>query len=108
MSGGESDYDLSGRWTGVFNFPRDLPPGPFEAEIRDLAGAISGVTTEPGDWYDPPGTILDAVIEGRRDGTLVTFLKTYGDTLRPDSVSYRGTVQPGGDEIQGEIGKSVV
>ncbi|WP_166037152.1 hypothetical protein [Sphingosinicella sp. YJ22] len=94
--------DLSGHWSGVFSFPYELPPGPFEAQIHDIAGAISGVTTEPGDIYDPPGTTLDATIEGRRSGAFLTFVKTYGHELRPDRVYYRGTVQPCGNEIQGE------
>jgi hypothetical protein len=99
---GGADHDLSGHWTGIFNFPSLLPPGPFEAVIRDIAGAISGVTTEPGCMFDPPGTILDAVLDGSRDGALVAFRKIYSDELRPDVVHYQGHIQPGGDEIQGE------
>jgi len=101
MSGGV-EVDLSGHWMGLFNFPHSLPPGPFEAEIRDLAGAITGVTTEPGCNYDPPGTILDATIEGRREGSVLTFQKTYADELRPDVVFYHGVISPGGEEIEGE------
>lgn len=100
--GGGEDHDLSGHWTGIFNFPSLLPPGGFEATIRDSAGAISGVTTEKGCMFDPAGTILEAVLEGSRDGSLLTFRKIYSDELRPDVVQYQGHIQPGGDEIQGE------
>ena len=98
----DADYDLSGHWTGVFNFPSLLPPGPFEAAIRDIAGVISGVTNEAGCMFDPPGTVLDAVLDGSRDGASVAFRKIYSDELRPDVVLYRGQIEPGGDEIQGE------
>ena len=101
MSDG-ADYDVSGHWTGVFNFPRLLPPGGFEATLREVGGAISGVTIEPGDPFDPPGTILEAVIKGGRDQNLVTFRKIYDDELRPDAVFYQGVIQQGGDEIRGE------
>ncbi|HEY0114193.1 MAG TPA: hypothetical protein VGB54_00590 [Allosphingosinicella sp.] len=102
MNAAGPDYDLSGHWTGFFSFPSLLPPGQFEAEIRDMAGAISGVTTEAGHRYDPPGTVLDAVIEGRRSGASLNFSKTYANEPRPDRVYYRGTIEPDGDEVRGE------
>jgi hypothetical protein len=47
--------DLSGRWTGVYFYPvdaefnpyDDLPPTPFEAQIRDASGEVTGSTLEP-------------------------------------------------------------
>lgn len=30
--------DLTGRWDGIFNYPRDLPPSPLPAESRILYG----------------------------------------------------------------------
>jgi hypothetical protein len=63
MSGAD-DYDLSGHWAGIFNYPAEFPPNGFEAEVRD------------------------------------SFVKIYDDLERP-TVHYRGTIQPGGDEIEG-------
>ena len=37
-----ADLDLSGRWTGMFNYPGPFPPVGFEAELRDQGGSITG------------------------------------------------------------------
>lgn len=96
------EHDLTGRWIGIFNYPEQLPPNSFEAELRDVGGVITGLTRERDD--DPFGTgeILHAVIEGHRSGTTVTFNKVY-DLLEPEAVVifYEGSIQPGGDEIEG-------
>ena len=44
---GEADYDLSGRWSGIFNYPSLFPPNTFEAAIRDSGGVITGLITLP-------------------------------------------------------------
>jgi len=98
--GGE--IDLSGRWNGFYNYPDGSPPTGFEAVIRDTGGLISGITTEPGDSPDCFGMILQAVIEGRRDGASVRFTKMYDYLERAaDIVHYDGVVQADGDEIEG-------
>ncbi|HEY1605223.1 MAG TPA: hypothetical protein VGF77_06455 [Allosphingosinicella sp.] len=92
-----ADLDLSGRWSGLYNYPHSMPPTPFEAEIRDQGGRIAGETIEPG----RDGT-MHAMIAGRRAGCDVHFVKTYDDLL-PDGapVDYRGAVAESGDEIHG-------
>ena len=100
MSGGEND--LSGEWLGFYNYPIPHPPTRFEASLRDNAGLISGVTTEEGDTPDCYGAILQAVIDGRREGSTVWFTKVYDYLERaPDPVRYEGEIQAGGDEIEG-------
>ena len=96
-----SDADLSGRWRGIYNYPAHFPPNRFEATIRDSGGLITGEITQPGEIFEPPGTVQHAVIEGRREGGTVSFVKFYDDLARP-TPHYRGTIQPGGDEIEGE------
>ena len=98
MSG---ERDLSGRWNGIYNYPSRFPPNTFEATIRDTGGAIAGEISQPGEFFEPAGTVQHAMIEGRREGSLVTFVKYYDDLSRP-TPHYRGTIQPGGDEIEGE------
>ena len=98
MSG---ETDLSGRWTGIYNYPALFPPNMFEAEIRDEGGAISGVITQPREFFEGPGPSQQAVIEGRREGGTLTFVKFYDDLNRP-TPHYRGAIQPGGNEIEGE------
>ena len=98
---GEADYDLSGQWAGIFNYPSMFPPNSFEATIRDVGGVITGLITQPREVFDVPGPSRQAVIEGSRSGTTLSFIKIYDDLERP-TPHYHGTIQPGGDEIEGE------
>jgi hypothetical protein len=96
------DFDLSGRWTGMYNYPSAYPPNGFEAVLSDLAGAIAGTIFEQDDGPEGGGGILESVIEGRRQGSAVTFTKMYVDVDRmPDAVFYAGTLDPDGNEISG-------
>jgi hypothetical protein len=100
MSGGEAD--LSGRWTGLFNYPDGGPATPFEAELSDIGGSVTGTTTEQGETPETIGETLQAVIDGRREGSALRFLKMYdGAAGDYDVVHYEGEVQPGCDEIEG-------
>lgn len=100
MSGGETD--LSGRWSGLFNYPDGGPATAFEAKLRDSDGVLTGTTTEVGETLQTMGETLSAVLDGRRDGNAVRFLKMYdGSAGDYDVVHYEGAVQPGGDEIEG-------
>ncbi len=91
--------DLSGQWTGIFNYPRGLPSTGFTATLRDEAGLLSGETVEP--RYDGAAT-LHAIIDGRRDGETVRFAKSYdGADGEYDIVRYDGTVDDAGLEIAG-------
>ena len=92
------ELDLSGRWSGIYNYPRGLPPVAFEAVIQDNGGAIIGETTETESRL---GT-LHALIDGHRAGSQVRFVKTYDDLPRAmDPVAYDGTIAESGDEIHG-------
>jgi hypothetical protein len=95
------EYDLTGQWTGIYNYPSLYPPNQFEAVIRDVGGAIAGEISQPGEFFERPGTVQHALIEGRRQGSELVFIKIYDDIARP-TPHYRGTIQPGGDEIEGE------
>jgi hypothetical protein len=94
----KANFDLSGHWTGMFNYPGPFPPVGFEAELRDLGGSIAGTVSEP----DADHGILQAIVEGSRQGSAVTFTKMYDDSERmPEPVFYSGTIQPDGYEISG-------
>ena len=97
---GESEYDLTGEWSGIYNYPSLLPPNTFEASIRDEGGVITGVIRQPGEIIEPPGIHQHAVIEGTRAGSVVRWVKMYDDLTRA-TPHYQGTVQLGGDEIEG-------
>ena len=98
---GEGDYDLSGEWRGIYNYPSLYPPNSFEASIRDSGGVITGVIRQPGEFFEPAGLVQHAVIEGSREGGTVRFVKMYDDLSRP-TPQYSGRIQGGGDEIEGE------
>ena len=99
---GDSDIDLTGQWSGLFNYPDGGPATPFEAELRESAGCVTGTTTEPGDTIASAGQILHAVIDGRRDGSSVRFLKMYDGAIQDyDVVHNEGVVHADGDEIDG-------
>ena len=99
---GSDPLDLSGEWTGVYNYPAAMPPVAFEAVLHDSAGRISGTTTEIGPSAFAAAQRLDAVIDGRRDGRNVQFIKMYEQADEEyDVVHYSGAVDPEGDEIAG-------
>jgi hypothetical protein len=97
---GEGDYDLSGHWVGMFNYPAEFPPNNFEAELRDSGGLVTGVITQPREVFDIAGPPRQAVVDGHRTGSQLSFVKIYDD-LERDTVHYSGTIQSGGDEIEG-------
>ena len=97
----DAEYDLSGQWSGIYNYPARFPPNTFEATIRDTGGIVTGVISQPGEFFEPAGTVQTAVIEGSRSGSKLSFVKMYDDLGRP-TPHYHGTIQPGGDEIEGE------
>ena len=101
MSEDAAEYDLSGQWSGIYNYPTLYPPNSFEATIRDNGGLITGVIHQPGEFFEPPGTVQHSVIEGSREGSTLSFVKIYDDLARP-TPHYHGVIQPGGDEIEGE------
>ena len=98
-----NEADLSGRWSGFYSYPDGGPPNAFEAELRDGAGILTGTTTEIADSGSRYGQILHAVIDGRRDGSSVQFLKMYdGLSEAHDVVRYEGTLDGEGNEIEGQ------
>jgi hypothetical protein len=95
-----SAEDLSGEWRGIFNYPASAgPPTEFTAVLHDAAGALSGTTAEP----SLSGGTIEARIDGRRQGSGVTFTKLYDPDAAGlyDTVAYTGEVDADGLEITG-------
>ena len=97
---GEGEYDLTGEWSGIYNYPARYPPNSFEASIRDAGGIITGVIRQPGEFFESAGIHQHAVIEGTRQGSLVRWVKIYDDLGRATPHDL-GTVLADGDEIEG-------
>ena len=96
------DPDLSGTWKGVFSYPHSLPPNPFDAELRDHAGMLTGETCEVGGSGRSKGQPLHAMIEGHRHGFAISLVKRYDALRRANTpVYYSGTVNADGTEISG-------
>ena len=95
--------DVTGRWEGIFNYPRGMAPNGFAATLVEQAGAITGETHERSDAGADHGDTLVAVIEGERIGSAVKFTKRYDTLDRAHyAVRYDGILSPEGDEITGE------
>lgn len=94
--------NLTGAWSGIFSYPRTLPPNQFEAELRDHLGALTGETFELGNNRRNKGQPLHAMIEGHRHGRDVSFIKHYDAFNRSATpVYYVGQVSGDGHEISG-------
>jgi len=94
--------DLTGKWSGIFNYPHTNPPTAFEADIADLGGSIVGTIHEPDLYSQPPGALIAAAIDGHCEGTRISFSKFYDDSVGyADMVVYSGVLSEDGCEISG-------
>jgi len=93
--------DLSGHWSGFYNYPGEGPPVRFDTDLRESSGRLTGTTTESSDLPDRCGETLHAVIDGHREGLSVSFLKMYEADDDHDVVHYQGTLHVDGNEIEG-------
>lgn len=101
--GNISKDSVTGVWSGVYSYPRDLEPGEFTATLLDFGGTISGMIHEPDVWdHSEGGGLLYADVSGRRRGFHIEFAKSYigvGDWAH--TVHYAGTLSSDGLEIEG-------
>lgn len=112
----QAETDLTGQWTGVYFYPIDaeinpfdtLPPTPFDAEIVDRAGDLTGDITEPDTMGPEPTVRLKASMTGSHLNGDVAFTKhpasageQFNDFEVPESIEYLGTLSPDGNSITG-------
>ena len=94
---------VTGKWDGTFSYDHDYGPvTPFLAELEENSGAIGGKIIEP-DAYHGSLVTLQAIVSGQRDGSMVSFIKTYGNA--PEGyefpVRYEGILSEDGLSITG-------
>lgn len=82
--------DLSGRWLGRYDYPDGRPPVPFEADLLDDGGAVSGQITEQNSFVPGAGAVLVAWVTGTRQGDALGFEKRYAGFDPLDCPSYEG------------------
>lgn len=93
---------LTGVWHGQYRYPLPLEPVHFTATIIDSGGALSGTTQETVGLDGPPASLM-AILDGRRDGATVRFVKTYAPASEEfQDVIYAGTLNGERTEIEGE------
>lgn len=102
--------NLSGEWTGIYDYPDNVggfplnqPPVPFNAVIVDKDGALTGEIIEEDTFTGHAGTRqLYAFIDGVRTGQDVEFTKSYNQGKDADhSIDYRGTANEDFTVIEG-------
>jgi hypothetical protein len=103
MTSGKQSLNLSGFWTGVYDYPNAFrQPVPFNAVIEDVAGALGGEIIEPNTFSSAKDRELFASLSGSREGNAVHFIKTYEQVPRGGhSIVYEGTLDATGTKIEG-------
>ena len=91
--------DVTGVWYGRYEAGHWDEKNGFIAVIEEMGGAVTGVVTERDD--DGIRT-RRAMVNGRRDGALVRFVKQYdGSCGFSHAVNYSGRIDDEGCEIGG-------
>ncbi len=98
------NVDISGEWTGVYDYPSNEDVAvPFRADLSDINGIISGDVREPNTFVNKVGNELFSLVNGKRDGLSITFLKIYESSEETDSyeIIYEGAINRDITIIQG-------
>jgi hypothetical protein len=99
--------DLSGAWNGVYSYLDWPDVVTFVALLIDVGSGFSGTIHEYEGIVSARWILLYANLDGRRDGSVVSFLKVYDGTGGwKHSVEYEGTLNGDATEISGnwEVG----
>jgi hypothetical protein len=93
--------NLTGIWQGLYSYPPGMSVS-FTATLIEAGPSLSGSTHEPHVLGGSPGAVLYATLAGTRQGSAVSFLKTYqGAPPEYGSVQYDGTLSGDATEIEG-------
>ena len=96
------DLNLSGAWNGRYFYPDYPEPVTFVAFLIDVGSRFSGSIHEYEGIVSERRILLYSTVDGRREGTQVSFLKTYDGTEGwKHTVGYDGTLNGDATEIAG-------
>jgi hypothetical protein len=97
-----SNDNLTGVWHGLYSYDAALAPVYFVATLMSGPAWISGTSHEATNEIEGQALTLFAAIEGSREGSAISFVKTYDGTGGwSHCVPYTGTLSPDGLEIEG-------
>jgi hypothetical protein len=98
-----SNRSLTGVWEGIYSYPLSgLPTVPFTATLIEAGSSLSGSVHEPCTMGGSPNETLFFSVNGIRQGTAVSFVKTYhGTNPYYGTIVYAGTVNDDATEIEG-------
>lgn len=94
---------LSGSWTGRYDYDNIAfgTPVSFDAVLTETGNTLRGEVVEPNTFRPEATDTLLAVIAGTRNGSSVSFVKTYTDFEAGDHPHYQGQVNTTATRITG-------
>jgi hypothetical protein len=102
MSRGAASERLTGVWHGLYTYANQPAPVYFVATLIESGTHLSGTTCESAVGQAGAPLTLNAMIEGARAGTCVTFTKRYdGSGGWRHGVAYDGALNRERTEIEG-------
>ena len=97
------DNNLGGAWNGLYYYPWIAEPVSFVALLIDLGSSFSGSIHEYEGLISEQRILLYASVDGAREGSRVSFLKTYDGTGGwKHTVYYEGLLNGDATEIAGQ------
>jgi hypothetical protein len=98
----KQNLNLGGAWNGLYFYPGYPEPVTFVAFLIDVGSRFSGSIHEYEGIVSERRILLYSTVDGRREGTQVSFLKTYDGTGGwKHTVGYDGTLSGDATEIAG-------
>lgn len=99
----KQDCNLGGAWNGLYFYPGYPEPVSFVALLIDVGSHFSGSIHEYEGIVSERRILLYATVDGEREGSHVSFLKTYDGTGGwKHTVAYDGTLNGDATEIAGQ------
>jgi hypothetical protein len=94
--------NLTGVWHGLYSYPEGLGAAAFVATLIEAGARFSGSIHEDSNNDGEPVRRLNATVDGRRAGQMVTFAKAYDGASGWDhTVYYEGVLSEDLAEIEG-------
>jgi hypothetical protein len=98
----EDRNNLGGAWSGLYFYPGYGEPVTFVAILIDSGTRFSGSLHEYEGIISEKRILLYSTVQGQRDGTAASFVKTYDGTGGwTHSVAYEGSLNADATEIAG-------